>query len=183
MKDSIEKTTLDTFNEAAFPPSPMFKRMKRISTFMNFENKDQLAEDLIVMCQLLVRDHPDKVNKLVNGITDVVDAAIKAKDNKANDLFNGIESAIWVNEDCHKPAGISMDPEQYVLTAWQSVKAYFPDGTCDTPYASTSTKVYFKTFVNCLKQCKDKLVNSEWAVETTGCNAWLKTVLKNSEKE
>jgi len=115
---------------------------------------------------------PDGAPNLIDHIGIIARNSLRAKDDKISFCHQALQDAI------HNVGAKDLGAQFYVVSTWKIVKEYYPRGTCDG--ASQRGVEYFKRFVHNLKQCKDELIDSNWAVDIVECNDYLKMVLDNN---
>jgi hypothetical protein len=144
-----------------------------IEYFLSLNNLDAhiriLLLDYVERCK-----NSDALYNLLDVISLSTKVEIGKRDDEVTRKWHATQEMIQLYMDKRK----KLKPENYVSDLIHVAMEHFPDGTSERQ--CKSAKEFFQTFVDCLKETKDKFIDSRWAKDIIPCNDYLKMVLEKN---
>lgn len=138
------------------------------------DDKEKCHENVFKLLGYYIQTNPDAIDTLIQAITILTRQALAFKHAQVLLGQKAIENFIGTVDT----SSYQLKSKDFVIWYWAAMKLYFPDGI--RGHTNKSEKIFFDKFVECLKQNKDDLVDSEWAKEIVTCNNYLKLLLENN---
>ena len=144
-----------------------------IEYFLSLDNLDThiriLLLDYVERCKT-----SDALYNLLALIPCITKVEIGKRDDEVTRKWHATQEMIQL----YMYRGKKLNPENYISALIHVAMEHFPNGTAEKQ--CEAAKEFFQTFVDCLKETKDKFIDSRWAKDIIPCNDYLKMVLEKN---
>ena len=147
------------------------ERKAKVSKFLDDKDSEEVYRDVALLLNNFVSKCPDYTARLAGQIGSLVENGMKAKDITIRDKEKGIESIEWIIRDKS-----TWNAKDYVCFGHEFMRAYFPKATPE--HCLDSMRIYFDEYVEALKECQDKIIDGDWAVDIVKMNEYFKKLLE-----
>lgn len=70
------------------------ERSDRINSFLDWDNEEEIIEDVIKICTEIISKNPKLASKLSTGLTSIISSTVESLNKDINEHWLGIESAV-----------------------------------------------------------------------------------------